>query len=1115
MADGGQTFEDLDKLFKKALPLLRHVIDNENDGEQSNSVLAFLRIWNKKADPTDISEFWQWLEQGNDFNNDPEEVRVFLAQGADKLAKQQASNVFSKGYDDYIEAINAQAANNEHTAIMNDICVMLDAAEKEHAAGQAEASRTFKDQATAIMDEYGIDKDTLREHRQKRQAAMLDLFKKADVLAKTKAPTIRAKLEEDFGELAIEFGFLDQDAGATTDEFDAEYEAYCLDREAYMKAKGRPQTPKDSQPSGNQSASADDDGEPDASEPFEDPLAPEPPEPEPITHINTFPIRDAEGTLSAFVHAANYTEALHDFIGGHAPTKSISLSLDFATEAISHETEIVTVNQHSAIEGWNFNASDNIAWVGSSPEATVANTTFKAKSGSITVGSAQSLKVELADGSFKALTKIEEGDIALKKGTANVAGAIAGGSYTLSDGSLIVGGDVTDAKIEVNGADNKFEAKRAVAGTEIKIGEKSRAEFRKDITGGSVEATSNVAFMNKAANARGTTFDGHIPSSPNLSISDFQRENNANNMLLAQKLASQMPRFFYEALGLGRPETITPKKRYKSPLFQRTRVIELRYAETSFIKDLMFGLNNGLETPLITVAGTKAEQKRNMLEVQQFLERNPNGRLVVFPIFPDKQQATIASRSATKIDGPFHYRFAFVTDHKGYLRLNGQSFFADNCDENGYPKEFWREFGSALFLDISAPNAFSQEPDCEAQASAKIARKVINSSWAQEKKDLFSYSKSQRLDECDPEFLAGEVKTPFRLSGYYSDESSSTPENTRPNYKKSLKELIEACRDIEKDWEAIPVLGADVFKACTFRGLSTDIYTGNLEGITLSGYNGTVYTGGSLSQSSLIDSSVARLLAVSDVDMTSASISNKSVVSIEPFNATTLTLNANSINVTDASLEVSLTADSAAELRCMKAQKANIKITKADHVDFSDAEFEDCKITVSSVNQVAFNNTSFKNCKIKVESETVDFSEVSIGGRGNTLSLTTKTAVFKGASIGGKTKITGQADIANFEGASLGDSVLTSQDKVSYELRSSQNKYDATEFGNVVFLSSETDTDNTDWQTVKITGLVSASGEMAQVLYPLFGKAANMDEETAPGPKAGNAAHPSRRFALD
>lgn len=1091
--------------YEKAFNALKLAIDNQNEGERANALSSFLKIWAKNSDKTKFSDFYAWLEQNDYFSNDSEKLRAFLIQSSEELEKNDENNSFSTQAKQYFEALDQKVTQAENKAIMNDVLSVLRTAEKEHKAKQTSSAKIFTEQAESLMAEYNITAEQVREYKKLRQEAMITLFQKADILAKISAESIKTKLEEEFSEIANEYGFLIQNpdgSAQTTDEFSEEYETYCLDRDAYLKklntSKDKYTEPKKTRTKAKKSIDPDEEADKGSgpNEPFEDPLTPEP---EPITHVETFPIRDADGSLSAFISAGDYTKALTDYISTYTFKNSPSLSIDFKAEAIEPEEKTMQITQHSPVTGWEINNSTNLTWTSSSAEIPLNATTLKTKKGTITVGSANELTVEMAEGEFKALADLEQSNITIQKGSAKIAGSISGGTYKLSNGSLSVDSNIEGTKISISG-NSTFKAKGSIKDTEIAIGKDTKAELRGAISGGTIAASSHVEFMNKSVKARDTIFKGHIPSSPLLQPSDFQILKNKNNIEPSQQLVAKMPELFFEAIGMGRPEKLSDRHKIYSPLFWRTRVIGLGGAETSFIRDLMFGLNNGLETPLINVDGSEPEQKKGILAVQQFLEKNKAGQLIVFPIFKNKETATTALKNPKKSSDLYHYRLAFVTKRKGSLNLNREGLFCEHCDNTGYPRGFWKKFGSALYLDISTPSAFDTKiNDTVHTAPESLAKEICDSVWVQKKNNLFDESKSRNLPVPTNAITNGKVSIPFSMhfGRYdYSAEEKPTDKEERPNYNRLLKGFEARASAISRDWEAIPVLRSPVFQKCTFDALKTDFYTDNLVGITLSQFTGTAYAEGDLSKSKYTDKSKININCISDINISGATIDGYSTVKLGLLTGTDsqIQINADELDVSDSSLEVILISGNTISFKKAKLQKAKITIIGAKSIDFTDAEFEDCEITISSVDKAVFTGAKFKGCKI---------------------SLKSKTAVFKNTKIGGVSKITGQTDAVDFEGAKIGDNIHSSEDTLSYGLQSEQTVFDSAEFGNVVFLEeSKIGRKKANWNTTKVTGNISATGKMAKVIYPLFGKAANMDQEITPPKIAGNQAHPARRFSL-
>lgn len=1111
------------KGYNRAFGILGHVLNNENEGERNNSCSTFLNVWNSKENPKNFETFCQWLEQDSDLKDDIEAINDLLTKAAELLEQHQAGNAFTTAYSQYVEKLNEQNAQIEMTAIMNDICSMLYEAKKQHAAGQKESAKTFTDQANTLISEYKVDKDVLRAHQQKRQDVLIDLFKKGDLLNQTKAPFIKEKLEQEFADIALEYGFLDPDSNETTAEFNQEYDVYLADRDAYMKLQKKSKPNDQKTKAADQNTSADDTGTDNGQgddnadlddESYEDPLAPEP---EPVTHVHTFPIRDAKGDLSAFTASDNYTDALKEYISKHTGRKTASLSIDFETDAITVKKDLITVMQHSAVTGWTITASENLTWNSSSPEIIISDTKIETPKGEVTVGSASDLKADIAEGSFKATAKLENSEISIKQGNMDILGRVSGGSYDVKKGDLSLSASVENAKITVKG---DLEAKSAITDTEITLNKGSTAQLRDSIKGGSIKADSNVAFTKKASTAKNTKFIGHIPASPNLRPSEFQKGQNENNIRLAEKVAAQMPELFFEAMGMGRAETYKDGKRIKSPLFWKTRAFNLSNQETSFIKDLLSGLRNGLDTPFIALEGAKSKQKKDILNIEKFLEENKTAKLVVFPIFKDKETATKSSQDLEDHVGPYHYRLAFFANKKQNLNLNETALFDKGCDKTGYPKNFWKNFDTDLILDISTPSMF--DPEITGQYLSytippNFAQEIINSKWLQSDVSLFQNFRTQDLDGASSDIKDNIIQTPFilgRFAGYLSRNQTSP----RVNYDKILKKLHKLLDEKSKDWEALPVLRSDVFKSCIFEGLNTEFYTDELTNTTLSQFKGTAYAGGNLGGSTVTDKSTLNVECIGDTNINGVTIDGKSTINLNSFhqNNIPIQIDANELKISESDFNAKLGPEALFNFKKAKLQKTKITIAGAKSIDFTDSEFEDCEITISSVTKAAFNNAQFKRCKVKIKGDDVDFTSATVSDLENTIDLKTTTALFKGATLIGKTAITGEAEHADFEGAQIGDNITSSEDLVSYKLKSDRNNYNNAKFGNVAFLpTSNTDTHNTKWDSVKVVGRVSAAGTMAQVLYPLFGKAANLDQETKAPKQAGNNAHPGRSFALD
>ena len=647
------------------------------------------------------------------------------------------------------------------------------------------------------------------------------------------------------------------------------------------------------------------------------------------------------------------------------------------------------------------------------------------------------------------------------------------------------------------------------------------AKFRERITDSSIEASGNVEFTRQAVKAESTTFTGHIPSSPNLQPSDFQKAQNEDRLKSVPSIVQMMPELLYQAFGLGRPDSEGSSQYAK--ILWNTRSIKLSSAESEFMSDLLFSLDNGLETSLLSIAGEKSKQSKMISEVQALLEQardtDQDITLLIYPYFKNKTQSTALHGDQNSVEGKYHYRFAFVTGKQTDAPYrHDHHLFKVPHDDGGYPKDFWSEikekYKPVVFLDVTTTQAANNLTKIKPSMilSSEISDRIIGSTWIDASNGLFKnagYSATEKV-------YSGKNKVTLPCKRVH-DYAKSLKQEQRPLYEQAQLALKDISSELNRDFEGIPVIRSSVFENCTFEGLKTDFYSDGLSEITLSKVTGRGYVEGDLSRTSYKDGSKIKLTCVSDVDLSASQVDGETTVKIVPFanGGSKIKVTADEIRVNDSNLKVILGSEDTISLKEAKFKKSKIKIFGMEKADFENAEFEDCEITISSVDSAAFNGASFKGCKIKIEGDKTDFSDVTISGQGNEISLKAKTAVFKGASIGGSTEITGQADLADFEGASVGDSVTTSQDKVPYALESKKNKYASAEFGNVVFLpESRTDTNNTDWRTVKVTGLISAEGEMAKVLYPLFGRASNMTEETAPVDSAGNAAHPARKFGL-
>jgi len=574
-----------------------------------------------------------------------------------------------------------------------------------------------------------------------------------------------------------------------------------------------------------------------------------------------------------------------------------------------------------------------------------------------------------------------------------------------------------------------------------------------------------------------------------------------------------MPDKFCQALGLGRPGQMSNSKSAK--ILWDPRTINLTTIESEFISDLLYVLDDGFKTPLLSVSNTKKDRADKHSELEVFLEKNESVILSIFPLLKNKEQDTALHDDATSVEGEYHYRLAFFEGKDLNIICDTYYILFDNNynKEDGYPKDFWKDIEAkrnVLFWDISTPPATQDiiTPKTSTNLSDEAISRLSSATWLPEAKNLFENvvsNSSKRAKMKDNRVVLPHERYHYR---YRLLEESERPLHTKTS---------DAFQKIKQKYTSYSVILSNVFENCTFSDQSINFYSDDLSGITLSNVTGKGYVEGDLSNTSYRDKSNIELNYIANIDFNGSHITDGSTVTIKPFDNSTskITINATEIDVFDSTLDAHLGSEDIISFAGSKLKKSMIMIADAKKVDFSNAEFEECEIIVKSVSTAAFKEANFKSSKITIESEDIDCSGAIISGQ-NDVNIIATTAVFKDASIAGRTKLQGQVENMNFKLAKIGDNILSSEDRVSYSLQAAKINFDQAEFGNILFSdTSKTETAHTDWSTIRITGRIGATGEIAKALYPLFGQATNMWTETKPPEHAGNDAHPSRSFDLD
>lgn len=463
------------KFYERCLALLRTLTGTAtgSEGERQAAASLFVKHWTKgwqesgreTKHAATVDDFIAYASRHESFRDNLGQTNIqgiydLLSQSAhvvqEHLPEDETAKAFVKNCTDFFLQQENAANQAARRIILLDIAKQRKEASLLRKAGGGTLARNLEQEVERSIATNKFTQQDVDAFILEREKIMLDLFGKLDVWGRTSDPNRKNALENEIHELALVWGFLQQGTSEPeyTDEFQDTYKRYLLDRDAYEKelkeleskfnAKGA--APASAAPAAAQQSGAQPSSTAHSSPPPPPPPPPSPPPPVavPVKEVKLYPLRDADGKVMAYIGATSYFEALEKF--GLAKKNIFSLTQDFPLDGLNiRYADKVTFIQSGDVSDWTVSAHE-ITWRidPKQPQLLGMNLNFKVSQGTILLGVTHRLAVELANGNIDLQGDTTGATIKLETGTLTIHGKFADSSF-VGDGQIQFDGEYARA----------------------------------------------------------------------------------------------------------------------------------------------------------------------------------------------------------------------------------------------------------------------------------------------------------------------------------------------------------------------------------------------------------------------------------------------------------------------------------------------------------------------------------------------------------------------------------------------------------------------------------------------------------------------------------------------
>lgn len=1121
---------------KKAFSTLNLIArESTLDTERTPAVSGFVSMWKKYIAKWKEEDQQKALEE---FIKGFEAEAVSQSENAQDILGKAAQYV-REALPDLFTAIETRYQAEADAAeritrgtVLNDVCAMLYQAEQLRAANQNSTARTFETEAQNLLESHSLTREDLRAYRTERKKALIQLFEKAELIAAVTNATLKEKYETEFATLAIEYGFLTAERTGTTEEFNAEYTKYLVDREAYTNP------PRKQSKSGGPTAAAAA-AMADAATNSDDEEAPsfsaaaldeedEVTVPQGPLEFHLHPIRDATGEIQGITPAQNYGEALQTFLGNKAD--KVSLSVDFLSEKVELTAKQVALVQHADMEEWQI-VAETLSWKTGNPTAPVRGLKMKiSKEGKIALNGLTAAEVEIKGGELS-LREVEKSAITLGNGAKlQVSGVSdnltligeASGNYELGeiiDTTIKMAGDIkvgknSDSAIELGGK-STFSSQGESRNLTLTAGKGSILRFSQNLDGGNISAKGSIIELtSKAVSAQGVRFVGTMPHSPALVLPEDTTKPKRD--VAAEKLL-KMEYILHAGFGLATPGQLKEKGAY-SKLGEAGKSKALSGPEGDFVDDLLSAFAQGYRGHLLKI--TMPDDFLEKWEAKKE-EYKAKGQLIIVPIFPDKADAGKEGQKPEDIKGKFHYRCMLLLSSGDHLYHYGRSYpFKNPKSKTGYNQDYFQELARKcehILFDLEC--TASVKPDLSILSQSKTGllsrKKAMPAIPETVRNALVQTTLWEEAQEKKPEPLFKTVRRNRAWNyAYYSSDPIERRYTERDTSHTACKDMGDLTAWLVGNNEGPPpvLLSASVYTDCTFASLRGNFIAENMGTNSFDAVDATAIVLGDMTRTCYLNNTQIAFSLLGSADFTGAAI-NKSKISLvkedrpdrkqyignvfdltQALKAKKMIINFEGAEIEDGELTIALDSGDELNAKNIKGKNAKITVTGAGKVDFEGAKFENCTVTVKDAKSLNLKNTEHLATKLKITADKIEA---------------------EGIILTGKSTISGTGARADFTGAVLGTPVNEGLAQLHFSLQAGSYALSGCRLGNIKFDDAvQLDPAETDWSTVSVVGNIVARLTTARVLYPLFGKAANLARELPPAESAGKKAHPARVFSL-